>query len=68
MDLSEVLRDCCCRCAQNRRKFKHLKVFEGCRKECEQEFSEGPEVVERSEGLGPSKGSKEGERPSSLKD
>jgi hypothetical protein len=39
---------------------QHLKVFEGCRKEWEQEFSEGPEVVESLEGFGPSKESKEG--------
>jgi hypothetical protein len=35
-NLSEELKDCCCRCAQSR-KDSTLEVFEGCRKECVQE-------------------------------
>jgi hypothetical protein len=37
-NLSKVLKDCCCKCAQSRR-IQHLDVFEGCRKECVQGFS-----------------------------
>jgi hypothetical protein len=47
-NLSEVLKDCCCRCAQSRR-LQHLDVLKVCRKECVQEFSEGLEVVGKAQ-------------------
>lgn len=36
-NLSRVLRDCCCRCAQSQKGVQHLEVSKGCCKECAQE-------------------------------
>jgi hypothetical protein len=48
----QELKDCCCRCAQSRR-IQHLEVFEGCRKECVQEFFlKDSELGKAQEGIG----------------
>jgi hypothetical protein len=36
VNLSEVLKDCCCRCAQSRGVLNILKYLKICRKECVQ--------------------------------
>jgi hypothetical protein len=54
-NLSEELKDCCCRCAQSRR-LQHLDVVEGCRKECVQSlFLKDFRVVEKLRRDRPSK-------------
>jgi hypothetical protein len=55
VNLSRVLKDYCCRCAQSRKVLRYLEISEGCCKECVKGPSLRLEVEKISGGVKPLK-------------